>query len=371
MKIPVIDKNKIPLMPCSQRRAKKLIKTKQAKPYFQNGFFCIMLLREPSERNYQQIMIGIDTGATREGYTVATEKEVILNITSNTPYWVKDNVETRRMLRRSRRSRKTPYRKCRPNRSSLRSSERIPPSTLARWNAKLRILNQLKKIIPITKINIEDIKAKTIEGEDNKKNLSFSPLEVGKNYFYKKLEDLGYEVQLTQGYETKKHRDSRGFRKLTGEKKKKYVWESHNVDSHSLVEIGFGTKIKPEYSLYKLEFIEYRRRSLHLQNANKGNVRRRHGGTVSLGISRGSFVRWSRKGEKDILGYVGGNMGGLLSISNLSGKRITQSADKDGILVYNHNRIRLNMVGVVSKSILVSKSIPPTTKVVGLLDGKK
>ena len=93
MKVAVIDQNKQPLMPCCQRRAKELIKTKQAKPYFQGGLFCIMLLREPSARNLQPIMIGIDTGSQREGYTIATEKEVIFNITTNTPYWVKGNVK--------------------------------------------------------------------------------------------------------------------------------------------------------------------------------------------------------------------------------------------------------------------------------------
>ena len=97
--IPVLDNNRKPLMPCSEKRAKKLMNKKEAKPFWQKGIFCIMLLREPSERNYQDVALGIDPGSKREGYTVATANNVVLNITTNTPNWVSSHVETRKNLR--------------------------------------------------------------------------------------------------------------------------------------------------------------------------------------------------------------------------------------------------------------------------------
>jgi hypothetical protein len=51
--VPVLDVNNIPLMPCSEKRARLLMERGKAKPYWQNNIFCIKLLVEPSARNYQ------------------------------------------------------------------------------------------------------------------------------------------------------------------------------------------------------------------------------------------------------------------------------------------------------------------------------
>ena len=108
MKVPVFDQNNNPLYPCKPRRARALLARKEAIIRWQKGIFGIKLVRKETEtRNkYPRLALGIDTGSKREGYTVASEDGVVLNITSNTPYWVKDHVETRRILRRSRRYRK-------------------------------------------------------------------------------------------------------------------------------------------------------------------------------------------------------------------------------------------------------------------------
>src|SRR5271166_3229015 len=111
--VPVLDRDKVPLMPCSEKRAARQMDKGEAIPYWQKGIFCIKLLKEPSSRKYQDVVLGVDPGSKREGYTVATKKSVVLNITTNTPSWVKNHVETRRNLRRTRRQRKTPYRACR------------------------------------------------------------------------------------------------------------------------------------------------------------------------------------------------------------------------------------------------------------------
>ena len=72
--VPVLDQDNKPLMPCTEKRARKLMESKQAFCFWKQGIFCIRLLREPSARKFQPVAVGIDPGSKREGYTVATAK---------------------------------------------------------------------------------------------------------------------------------------------------------------------------------------------------------------------------------------------------------------------------------------------------------
>jgi hypothetical protein len=349
MAVPVLSSEYKTLYPTTERRARRLMERGDAKPYWRKGVFCILLLRKESDQRekYKDVVVGIDTGSKREGYTVATEKSVVLNITTNTPEWVKGNVETRRTLRRSRRQRKTPYRKCRSNRSK---KVFLPPSTKARWNCKLRILKLLTAILPITKINIEDVAAKTLENSP-RWNKFFSPLEVGKTYFYNKIEELYPNIILikTKGFDTKTYRDSRGFVKST--KKLDYIWEAHNIDSHSLCEIVLEKTIFPFYGMYRIDFLKYYRRQLHYQNPIKGNIRKKYGSTVSLGISRGSLAKYKTK-----LVYVGGTSNGRISIhSIITGERLSQVIKKEKLTILNNNKYRTQFLPQLNQWISLRK----------------
>ncbi len=103
-------------MPCSEKRARKMVESGKATPFWKRGIFLIRLNREPSARNIQNIAVGIDPGSKREGFTVKSEAHTLLNIQAVAVSHVKGRVETRRTLRRTRRQRKTPYRACRLNR---------------------------------------------------------------------------------------------------------------------------------------------------------------------------------------------------------------------------------------------------------------
>ena len=182
MFVPVVDSNQQPLMPTSPKRARKMIESGKATPFWKKGVFCVRLNQEPSARNIQDIAVGVDPGSKREGFTVKSKAHTYLNVQTEAVDWVKKAVATRRVLRRNRRQRKTPYRKNRKN----RARGGIPPSTKARWNWKLRIINWLKKMFPITIIVVEDIKAWSKKNQ-KKWNSSFSPLEVGKKWFYQEV----------------------------------------------------------------------------------------------------------------------------------------------------------------------------------------
>ena len=316
--VPVLDKNKKPIMPCSEKRARKLMGGGQARPYWKQGIFCIILQREPIERNRQDIVIGIDPGSKRTGITVVTQKSVVINILMDTPSWVKEHVETRRMLRRNRRGRKTPYRKCRFN----RKIGGIPPSTKARWGAHLRTIRILQSIMPITEVAIEDIKAKTLKGA-RRWNKNFSPLEVGKLWF---AAEVGVKLYTFEGFDTKAHRDFRGFKKTKDKLSDK--WEAHNVDSHSLCEMIIGG-VEPFKGMLKCELLQWHRRQLHVQNYCTGGVRKQYGGTVSLGIKRGTLIKHQKYGRC----YVGGTSKCRLSLHGVDGKRLTQNAKKEDLKI--------------------------------------
>lgn len=324
--VPVFsDKGEV-LFPCKERRARCLMNKGEAKPYYQKGIFCIKLTRKETEQRevYPEIALGIDPGSKREGYTVLTPKRVVMNITSDTPGWVKKKVELRRILRRSRRQRKTPYRKCRWNRGTLKNETRVPPSTKARWDAKLRIINILITILPITIINVEDIAAISLKGK-KKWNQSFSPLEVGKTYFYNKISELYPNIKLvkTKGYDTYKYRNERGFDRKKSSKKLDDKWEAHNIDSHSLAEMSLSSKVKPFYGLNKLSFLNFYRRQIHVTVPAKKGIRKSYGRSVTQGISRGSVMRYSKDNK---LYYLGGESKGRVTIHNMITKeRVSQS----------------------------------------------
>jgi hypothetical protein len=88
---------------------------------------------------------------------------------------------------------------------------------------------------------VEDIKART-KGK-RKWDLSFSPLEVGKKWFYGEIEKLG-RVHLKLGFETKEERDRLGLTKLSD--KLSNSFNAHCVDSWVLANWCVGGHVKPE-----------------------------------------------------------------------------------------------------------------------------
>jgi hypothetical protein len=315
--VPVVDKNNNPLMPCSEKRARRLLENGEAVSKWKNQIFYIQLVKSTGN-NLQDVTIGIDPGSKREGFTVTTDSRVILNILSEARHGVKESVQTRKILRQSRRRRNTPYRKCRFN----RNIGGLSPSTKARWDQKLRIISLLKKILPISVIIIEDISAITKKGA-RRWNKSFSPLQIGKEYFREEVKKFECIYLEQEGFNTKIHRDIRGFKKTN--KKLQDTWSAHCVDSHSLCEIATGTKIQPFLGMYKFENFKWSRRQLHMQVPIKGNFRKEYGKTVSLGIPRGTLTNH----PKYNIVYVGGTSKGFISLYSLKGKRLTQKVKKE------------------------------------------
>jgi hypothetical protein len=283
MFVPVVNLKQEPLMPTIPSRASRWIKSGKATPFWKKGIFCVRLNVEPSNQEIQEIAVGIDPGSKKEGFTVKSLAHTYLNIQSDAVTWVKDAVEVRRNMRRGRRYRNTP---CRANRMN-RKRGGISPSTKARWQWKLRICNQLNKIFPIDIFIVEDIKAKSWKGS-KKWNTSFSPLQIGKNWFYTELEKL-VKVELKQGYETKEFRDLLGLQKI--KEKTAEVFEAHCVDSWVLASSWVGGKVPDNKQLLLITSLRLHRRQLHYLQPGKGGIRKRYGSTKSLGFKRGSLIK--------------------------------------------------------------------------------
>lgn len=315
MFVPVVDTDNKPLMPTKPSRARRWIKEGKATPFWKQGVWCVRLNCEPSDRKTQQIAVGIDPGSKREGLTVKSEAHAFLNIMADAVTWVSEAVKTRREMRRGRRGRKTP---CRQNREN-RDRGGIPPSTKARWQWKLRLCRWLAKMFPISAFVVEDIQTAT-KGR-RKWDAMFSPLQVGKQYFYDELEKIA-PVNLKQGWETKVMRDECGLKK-TG-KKIAEVFNAHCVDSFVLARSYTGGLAAPDNTdLLRVIPLRFHRRQLHRLQPEAGGVRKPYGGTRSHGFKRGSLVRHLKHG----LTYIGGVLKKCVSLHSLeSGKRLCQNA---------------------------------------------
>jgi hypothetical protein len=316
-------------MPTRPKRARELLEKGKAVPKWKVGIFYLQLT-EREDGEIQKVAVGIDPGSKREAFTVKSAKHTYLNLLSDAVTWVKDAVETRMQMRRNRRLRKTP---CRQNREN-RARGSLVPSTKARWQAKLRIVNILRKIFPVTDFVVEDIKATTFHGK--KWNKSFSPLEVGKQWFYAELRNLG-SLDLKQGYETKELRDALGLKKTYGKMEEKF--SAHNIDSWVLANSVVGGHTRPDNtSIFRLIPLRFHRRQLHAFQPDKDNFRRTLGSTISQGLKRGSLVKHKKRG----LCYLGGcsEKTGLSLHCLNNGERICQNAKVQDLLVLRFNAWR-------------------------------
>ena len=226
----------------------------------------------------------------------------------------------------------------------------MAPSTRARWDLKLRVLKILCKVLPVTKVVVEDISTRT-KKNCRKWNKNFSPLEVGKKWFYDSIESLGLILSLKQGYETKGLRDKLGLKKTS--KKLAETFEAHNVDSWVLANSVFGSKKPESRKIHRLIPLEYHRRMLHRMVPSKGGSRPVYGGTRSMDLRRGSLVRHPKFG----LAYVGGSSINRISLHSLrDGKRITKSSKREDLKVLSYNSWRFYQVPSITGSCM--KELP-------------
>lgn len=343
--VPVVSKTGKPLMPCHPARARKLVARGKAVKRFKHQFFYIQLT-EREDGDVQDVAIGIDPGSMREAYTAMSSKRTFVNIQTHAANGkgIKKAMEGRAGARRARRGRKTP---CRAPRFSNRSRKGwIPPSTKARWQRKLNMVLFLSQLYPIAQVAIEDVSVELKQG-NKRHNSGFSPIQAGKNWLFMRLEKLGYTVSKYRGLETASFRKQLGLEKT--KQKLASVFAAHCVDSWVLANAVTGGRIKPDLTtIVELVHHQFTRRQLHRFNPGQGGERARYGGTLSLGIKKGTLCIWKGDG----LYFVGGNDGkDRLSLHTTThGVRVTQNAKREDIQLIAYCTWRYQDHGVSTKS---------------------
>lgn len=181
----VLDKHKKPIMPCSEKRARLLMERGRAVVHRMEPFTIRLKDRLVANSETEPLRLKLDPGSKTTGMAVMNESgRVVFLGELNHRKGIKMALESRRALRRTRRSRKTRYRKPRfLNRT--RAKGWLPPSLEARVNQTLNAAAKLRNLLPITAISTEHVKFDTQLME----NPEISGVE------YQQGELLGYEVR--------------------------------------------------------------------------------------------------------------------------------------------------------------------------------
>ena len=127
---------------------------------------------------------------------------------------------------------------------------------------------------PVEGFVVENIKSKTRKG-GRKWNVSFSPLEVGKKWFYEELSEMA-PVVLREGWETANLREWWGLKKTKA--KMRAHFSAHCVDSWVLANDRVGGHKKPDNERMLLVTpLRFHRRQLHRLQPERGGRRKPYG----------------------------------------------------------------------------------------------
>lgn len=152
----VLNKDRQPLMPTDRHgKVKHLLKSGKAK-VIKKCPFTIKLLYE-STNHTQNLTLGVDTGSGTIGAAVSKNNGDIIYmseiIVRND---ITDKMKQRTKYRRSRRTRKTRYRKPRwLNRKNSIKSDRFNPTMISKFHSHVKEIEYIKSILPITTMVFE------------------------------------------------------------------------------------------------------------------------------------------------------------------------------------------------------------------------
>lgn len=169
----VLNQNGQSIMPTENHtKVRILLKTKKAKIVKRCPFTIQLLYRST---NYTQpVTLGVDAGSKHIGLSATTKDKVLYESEVVLRNDIVDLLSTRRQNRRTRRNRKTRYRKARfNNRVSAKEPGWVAPSIRQKIESHLSVIEKVHQILPVTKIvvetasfDIQKIKHPSISGTD-------------------------------------------------------------------------------------------------------------------------------------------------------------------------------------------------------------
>ncbi|MEQ9358824.1 MAG: RRXRR domain-containing protein [Coleofasciculus chthonoplastes F2-STO-03] len=198
-RVPVVSKEGKPLMPTKPSRARRWIKEGKAVGKWSDLGVYHVQLTAPSRLAVQPIAVGVDPGKSYSGVGVQSAKCTLLQLHLILPFGrVKKRMETRAMLRRSRRGRRinrdVPFklRNHRQCRFDNRKQCKLPPSIKASRQLELRVVKELAAIFPVTAIGYERVRADIDQTKRKraKSGKGFSPVMTGQNWAISQMEKI-------------------------------------------------------------------------------------------------------------------------------------------------------------------------------------
>lgn len=187
----VLNKHKEPVMPCSEKKARKLLE--KGKAVIHRLYPMVIRLKEEKEYKIKGLRLKLDPGAKTTGFAVLMDKnekeaDAILlgEIVHKTT--ISDALEKRSTLRRGRRNRNTRYRPKRfDNRAASKRKGKLSPSLESRLNQTVHAVEKLTAWFPIGTISVEHVKFDT--------HLMQNP----------EIEGVGYQQGTLAGYEVREY----------------------------------------------------------------------------------------------------------------------------------------------------------------------
>lgn len=383
-RIPVINPDGTPAMPTKRTRAEKWVEQGRAEWVKTDlRIKAVRLLAEPSGRSTQPIVVGIDPGKLYSGIAVQSAKATLFQAHLELPYpKVRERMDNRRMLRRSRRSRRinrdVPFklRNHREKRFDNRRQKKVPPSIKANRDLEFRVVRELSELFPVAAIGYEKVRADvdlTSGRKGARSGKGFSSVMVGQAYAIERMGQIA-PVYTRYGWQ----KDGNGTSQLrTGlglpksKNKSEQTPQTHAVDGIALacgyfVQYRFfqqgrnhGHTWTGQVNITSAPFVVIKRppisrRQLHLMVPAKNGLRRKYGGTVTRhGFRKGDLVVAEMAGRVSV-GYVSGDTARQVSVSDFNWKRIGQFTASKVQLLYRAMGIlvtcpeRLSVIGALN-----------------------
>jgi hypothetical protein len=379
IRVPVVSQDGKPLMPTKASRARRWVKQGFAVGKWSDiGIYYVQLL-QPSGEETQPVVVGVDPGKSYAGIGVQSSRFTLAQFHLILPFGrVRERMEQRRMLRRSRRSRrinrKRPFklRNHRQKRFDNRKQSKIPPSIKASRQLELRVVRELSKIFPITTIGYERVRADIdrTKRKSAKSGRGFSPVMSGQNWAIEQMKSIA-SVFIREGWQKDGNGTSQIRKHLGLEKDKENKGaakpETHAVDGVALAS-GYFVKYQrhitanaqgylwkgevqitdsPFKIITRLGAVKrgkeygFFRRQLHFEVPDKTGTRKRKGGTVTpFGLRVGDLVK-AEKSKEVYIGYIGGftntDKSKNVSVCDYTWKRIGQFTPSKVQLVRRDN----------------------------------
>lgn len=140
-------------MPCSNRKARILLKEGKAKIHQYNPFTIQLII--PTGETIQNVSVGVDTGAVHIGIAVTSEDKILEKGEVELRDGIHKSMTLRFTLRRSRRNRNTRYRKSRYLNRKRNINKWLPPTIQSKIDATFRWIDEFCSLVPDPKLYIE------------------------------------------------------------------------------------------------------------------------------------------------------------------------------------------------------------------------